>query len=88
MAAGGKQTICYIYLLEGHEIELGRMILKAGVDPIPLEWDALAKHLYTEGHTGYGFTLTDPTHQKNFHHPRHVNVDGSLHLSFTLLFQN
>ena len=81
-----KQGIM-MHLLEGHEIEGEHMILKIGIDPSGLEWATPVKHLYTKGHRGFGYSLTDPTHQKHFHHPKHVNVDGSLNLSFTLLFQ-
>lgn len=73
----------YARLLESPEFASQRMMMKAGADP-KLPWDQPTKHVYKKVHAGWGFFLKDPT--QDFTHPEFVDVDGSLSLTFTLLF--
>ena len=74
-------------LLKGPDFAGKRIVLQAGASECPILGDLPIKHLFKEGQgPGYGFDLRNVPHQEALTQLKHMDLESSFPLSFTLLF--
>lgn len=76
-----------MFLLEGPEIKSSCALLDAGNKACHAKRNLRADHLFKEEGEGYGFCMDNLIQENQLTHVKHVDVNGALPLSFTLLFE-